>query len=128
MVHLMGLSVRDDEHPDGDIAIEYTGLRPAEKLYEELLIGNNVMGTEHPMIMRALEESMSWADVHATLDQLLAAADNFDCERARELLLQSVSGYVPYNGVEDIVWRAEHGKSVKPHKAVVTELKTRRSR
>ena len=127
MVHLMGLSVRDAENPDGDIAIEYTGLRPAEKLYEELLIGNNVMGTEHPMIMRALEESMSWSSVHEYLDQFLSAADRFDCEQARELLLQSVSGYVPNNGVEDLVWRAERAPSVEPSKAVVTDLSTRRS-
>src|SRR5690606_1980052 len=53
MIHLMGLTVKDERNPDGDIEIVYTGLRPAEKLYEELLIGTNVTGTEHPMIMRA---------------------------------------------------------------------------
>ena len=56
MIHLMGLTVRDDNSPDGDIEVRYTGLRPAEKLYEELLIGSNVMGTEHPGIMRAEED------------------------------------------------------------------------
>ena len=63
MIHLMGLTVRDEQHPDGDIEIAYTGLRPAEKLYEELLIGNNVTGTEHPMILRAIEHSLPWERV-----------------------------------------------------------------
>ncbi len=60
MIHLMGMTVRDEQHPDGDIEIAFTGLRPAEKLYEELLIGNNVTGTQHPMILRAIEHSLPW--------------------------------------------------------------------
>src|SRR5205807_649875 len=58
LVSLMGLTVRDAQNPEGDIAIEYTGLRPAEKLFEELLIGSNVTGTDHPMIMRAMEHRL----------------------------------------------------------------------
>lgn len=125
MVKLMGLTVRDDDNRDGDIAIEYTGLRPAEKLYEELLIGNNVMGTEHPMIMRAMEESLPWNQVEYYLKELLAAAANFDCERARDLLLDSVNGYSPSNGVDDIVWRAAQQEAVQAA-SVVTELSSRR--
>ena len=84
MISLMGLTVRDDENPDGDIEIVYTGLRPAEKLFEELLIGNNVTGTEHPMIMRAMEHSLPWPQVQQMLDELLGRARrSFDCERAR---------------------------------------------
>jgi FlaA1/EpsC-like NDP-sugar epimerase len=60
MIHLSGLTVRDEENPEGDIEIQFTGLRPGEKLYEELLIGSNVTGTEHPMIMRAIEHSLPW--------------------------------------------------------------------
>ena len=60
LIHLSGLSVRSEKCPHGDIAIEYTGLRPGEKLYEELLIGDNVSPTEHPMIMRANEEHLDW--------------------------------------------------------------------
>lgn len=60
MVHLSGLSVRSERSPHGDIAIEFSGLRPGEKLYEELLIGDNVNPTDHPMIMRANEEHLSW--------------------------------------------------------------------
>ena len=61
MISLMGLTVRDAANPEGDIEIEYTGLRTAEKLFEELLIGTNVTGTDHPMIMRAMEHSLPWA-------------------------------------------------------------------
>ena len=70
---------------------------------------------------------MPWSSVHNYLDQLLGAADRFDCELARELLLQSVSGYVPNNGVEDLVWRAERAPAAEPSKAVVTDLSSRRS-
>lgn len=63
MISLMGLTVRDEENPDGDVEIVYTGLRPAEKLFEELLIGTNVTGTEHPMIMRAMEHSLPWYQI-----------------------------------------------------------------
>ncbi|END2132197.1 polysaccharide biosynthesis protein, partial [Shigella sonnei] len=60
MIRLSGLSVRDDKNPDGDIAIEVTGLRPGEKLYEELLIGDSVQGTSHPRIMTANEVMLPW--------------------------------------------------------------------
>jgi len=127
MIHLMGLTVRDDDNPDGDVAITYTGLRPAEKLYEELLIGGNAMGTEHPMIMRALEESLPWAEVRACLDQLLDAIREFDCHSTRELLMANVAGYKPNNGVEDLLWRATHDKTqVAPDDGVVTKLDSRR--
>jgi FlaA1/EpsC-like NDP-sugar epimerase len=122
MIHLMGLSASDENNPDGDIAIEYTGLRPAEKLYEELLIGNNVMGTEHPMIMRALEESLPWDQVRYFLDQMLVAARKFDCARARELLLESVAGYQPTNGVEDTVWRGSRMVGPTEDPTNVTEI------
>ncbi len=108
MIHLMGLTVRDDENPDGDIAIQYTGLRPAEKLYEELLIGSDVTGTDHPMIMRAMEESLPWNSVRTFIEQFIQACAAADCEQVRELLVESVVGYKPGNGVDDLVWRA-HG-------------------
>jgi FlaA1/EpsC-like NDP-sugar epimerase len=127
MIHLMGLSVRDEDQPEGDIAIEYTGLRPAEKLYEELMIGTNVMGTEHPMIMRAMEESLSWPQMQEYLEDLLSAAGQFDCERIRELLLASVSGYLPNNGVEDLVWNAAAQKDASVPACVVTDLNIRRT-
>jgi FlaA1/EpsC-like NDP-sugar epimerase len=84
MINLMGLTVRDETHPDGDIEIKFTGLRPAEKLYEELLIGNNVSGTEHPMIMRAEEHSLPWEEVEDLLNDLLIVMRQYDVHAARE--------------------------------------------
>jgi FlaA1/EpsC-like NDP-sugar epimerase len=69
MIHLMGLSVRHDANPEGDIEIRFTGLRPAEKLIEELLIGHNVMGTDHPRIMRAEEDFLPWDEIKVLINQ-----------------------------------------------------------
>src|SRR5690606_17077812 len=77
MVHLMGLSVKDESNPDGDIEIVYTGLRPAEKLFEELLICKNVTATEHPMIMRATEHHLPWPQLKDVLIEMLGALDTF---------------------------------------------------
>lgn len=126
MIHLMGLSVRDEEHPDGDIEIQYTGLRPAEKLYEELLIGSNVMGTEHSMIMRAEEDYLPWPDVSDLLGRLWAACQERDCEDVRALLLEAVAGYTPPAGLEDLVWqRRQQLSRRKSSPATVTPLQPR---
>lgn len=127
MVSLMGLTVRDDESPDGDVEIVYTGLRPAEKLFEELLIGNNVTGTEHPMIMRAMEHSLPWSQVQQVLDELSVALTRFDCDRARQLLMQTVAEYRPNGDIQDLVWSR---KAALAHAEVknVTALQTRRAR
>jgi FlaA1/EpsC-like NDP-sugar epimerase len=105
MIHLMGLTIRDDDNSDGDIEIRYTGLRPAEKLYEELLVGNNVMGTEHPSILRAEEDFLPWEEMKNLIDQLWGACQRLDCGKARETLLRAVVGYSPTKEVEDLVWR-----------------------
>ncbi|EOU4466305.1 polysaccharide biosynthesis protein, partial [Shigella sonnei] len=85
MIRLSGLSVRDDKNPDGDIAIEVTGLRPGEKLYEELLIGDSVQGTSHPRIMTANEVMLPWQDLSLLLKELDQACHDFDHERIRSL-------------------------------------------
>jgi FlaA1/EpsC-like NDP-sugar epimerase len=126
MIHLMGLTVRDDANPDGDIEVRYTGLRPAEKLYEELLIGNNVMGTEHPSIMRAEEDFLPWEEVKALVDQLWLACQRLDCVKAREVLLRSVVGYSPTKDVEDLVWRHRNGGARASLAGNVTPLEPRR--
>ena len=130
MIHLMGLTVRDQENPEGDIKIEYTGLRPAEKLYEELLIGNNVTGTDHPMIMRAIEESVPWDKLQVHLDDLTEAISSFDCQRTRDILLAGIDGYQPSNGIDDLIWQVQQGTpgSDQPAAAasVVTQLDSRR--
>ncbi len=114
MVNLMGLTVRDAENPEGDIEIEYTGLRTAEKLFEELLIGTNVTGTDHPMILRAIEHRLPWMRMQQILNDLLVTLANFDCHRALALLAESVA---EYNGqgmeIRDYVWIRK--QVVTPH-------------
>jgi FlaA1/EpsC-like NDP-sugar epimerase len=125
MIRLMGLTIRDETHPGGDIAIEYTGLRPAEKLYEELLIGSNVSGTEHPMIMRAVEKMLPWSRVEQCIRELEAAIGQGDCARARDLLREAIPEYAPLNGVEDLVW--EYSRPlVSTGDDKVTELRAHR--
>lgn len=96
MIRLMGLTPKTASDPYGDIEIRYTGLRPGEKLYEELLIGDNPSKTEHPRIMKAYEKSLPWEEVEALLYQLdMACADN-DCIKIRELLIKKAPiGYHP---------------------------------
>lgn len=103
MITLAGLSVRDDLHPEGDIEIRYTGLRPGEKLYEELLIGENVSKTEHPMIMRAEEESIDWARLEPELAQIQSHCERGDALPIRERLQALVSGYQPRGEVVDLL-------------------------
>ncbi len=113
MINLMGLTVRDEANPEGDIAIHYTGLRNGEKLYEELLIGSDVTRTEHPMIMRAMEESLPWPKVRHFLAQFQLAGNAFDCEQTLNLLLESVNGFVPVSeGIDDLVWQARQAEPI----------------
>ncbi|MGV6858709.1 MAG: polysaccharide biosynthesis protein [bacterium] len=104
MVHLSGYQIRDKKTPHGDIAIEFTGLRPGEKLFEELLIGDNVSGTEHAKIMRAEEEGLEWSTLNAVLQEMRAAVEVFDLQALRQLLMRSVKGYQPQGDIEDLVW------------------------
>jgi FlaA1/EpsC-like NDP-sugar epimerase len=104
LVNLMGLTVRDANNPEGDIEIEYTGLRTAEKLFEELLIGSNVTGTDHPMIMRAMEHRLAWPKMQQILNDLLVALASFDCHRALALLTESVAEYQGEPDIRDYVW------------------------
>ncbi len=101
MIHLTGLSVASDCNPNGDIAIEFTGLRPGEKLYEELLIGDNVSPTDHPMIMRAKEEHLPWDAFKLAMAELLKAVERDDYDRVRQLLRDTVSGYAPQGEIVD---------------------------
>ncbi|KEA04883.1 capsular biosynthesis protein [Agrobacterium sp. 13-626] len=105
MVELSGLTVRDEDEPDGDIELEITGLRPGEKLYEELLIGDNPQSTSHPRIMRAKEDFLPWPELSKKLAALQAALDENDVPLARGLLQSLVSGYAPSGDVIDLVFR-----------------------
>jgi len=111
LIHLSGMSVRSEKCPHGDIAIEYTGLRPGEKLYEELLIGDNVSPTEHPMIMRANEEHLDWDVLKNRLAKLLKAVESDDYPLVRQLLREVVSGYVPEGEIVDWIYQQ---RRVKP--------------
>ncbi|MDP9781244.1 FlaA1/EpsC-like NDP-sugar epimerase [Pseudomonas fluorescens] len=105
MIHLSGLSVRSEKNPHGDIAIQFTGLRPGEKLYEELLIGDNVVATQHPMIMSANEDYLPWDILKTKLTELLAAIERDDYTRVRQLLRDTVSGYAPDGEIVDWIYQ-----------------------
>jgi FlaA1/EpsC-like NDP-sugar epimerase len=126
MIRLMGASVRDESNPEGDIEIAFTGLRPAEKLYEELLIGGNVSGTDHPMIMRASEPCLPWQQLREILAALLDISDSFDCHAARELLMRTVAEYRPEGDIQDFVWL--RSRQAERERARVTDLRTHRPR
>lgn len=113
MVHLSGLDIKDDLHAEGDIEIHYTGLRPGEKLYEELLIGDKVSGTEHSRIMRAEEKSLGWDEARALLSELETACDTYNGITVKELLLKAPTDYQ----AADLVWD-------KPQEALRLEVRT----
>jgi FlaA1/EpsC-like NDP-sugar epimerase len=97
MTYLSGLLVRDEAHPYGDIEIKIIGLRPGEKLYEELIIGDNPQQTAHPKIMKAHEEFLSWDELQQNLEKLNVALDTCDTELVRDMLKNLVPGY-EHNG------------------------------
>ena len=103
MIELSGLSVKDEQNPEGDIEIEITGLRPGEKLYEELLIGDNPQPTQHARIMKAHEEFLPWSALQQRLVELMAAVDANDVPHMRALIQQLVPGYQPEGDVVDWV-------------------------
>ena len=111
MVELSGLTVRDEEHPEGDIEIAVTGLRPGEKLYEELLIGDNPKPTVHPRIMKAHEDFMSWTDFEAKLNALEIALSVNDVGVIRLMMQQLVAGYIPSDDIVDWVYLAQEAEA-----------------
>ncbi|MGK5062606.1 polysaccharide biosynthesis protein [Janthinobacterium sp. LB3P112] len=111
MVHLSGLEVKSELTPDGTIEIHHVGLRPGEKLYEELLIGENVEGTEHPLIMRAQESEIPWQQLEPMLNEMTQACNNFDHEQIRALLLRIVREYTPQCGIEDLLWSVQDSQT-----------------
>ena len=110
MIHLSGCSVRDADNPAGDIAIEFTGLRPGEKLYEELLIGENVTPTAHPMIMRANERFMPWSEFCSIIAALGQAVEQNDLAHVRQVLHGVVDGYHPEGDIVDWLFCQRRGK------------------
>lgn len=115
MIHLMGMVAKTPDRPDGEIEIVYTGLRPGEKLYEELLIGDDPQGTAHPRIMMARESAMKWDDVNQALQELRRASQEFDCEAVVQILKNAPTGFAPNGDVSDLVWcRGEQAPSLTP--------------
>jgi len=106
MIHLSGFTAKDENNPGGDVSIEFSGLRPGEKLYEELLIGDNVTGTEHERIMTANEIDLPWHALQGLLDNLDHACHHFQHETIRELLLNAPTGFAPSDGICDLLWLA----------------------
>jgi len=99
MIRLSGLQVLDKDNPDGDIEIKYTGLRPGEKLYEELLVGDDVSKTNHKLIMRANEDMIDWKELKPILNELNITAVNNDLPGIRRLLIQLVPEFKPKDSI-----------------------------
>ena len=95
MIHLSGFEPITLESPEGEIEIKITGLRPGEKLFEELLIGNNVFSTDHPQIMQAREIKYSWEKIEITIQEITYASDRIDLKLIKEILIKFIDGYKP---------------------------------
>lgn len=104
MVRLSGLEVKDEENPGGDIEIKITGLRPGEKLYEELLIGDEVQKTTHPRIMTASEVMLPWSALSDILNRMDTACREMNQTALRQLLLEAPTGFAPKDDICDLVW------------------------
>ena len=118
MIRLSGYEVRSEKNPEGDIAIEFSGLRPGEKLYEELLIGDDVTGTEHERIMTANELYLTWSEYALILDRLDQACHDFNHEAIRDILLKTPTGFAPTDGICDLVYQ-QKAKNTDAAKKVI---------
>lgn len=120
MVHLSGFSVRDAQNPDGDIEISFSGLRPGEKLYEELLIGGDVLSTVHPKIMMANEHLLPLPELEAALGRLRSACERGDHQTILNVLRQCVSGFRPDSEIRDLLFTTPSAATAA---ATATELR-----
>jgi FlaA1/EpsC-like NDP-sugar epimerase len=111
MIELSGLSVKDEVNPEGDVEISIIGLRPGEKLYEELLIGGNPQPTDHPRITRASEDFIQWRELQNGLKRLKFLIQDDDIESAQSLLEKLVSGYQPNNRLVDWLYLERQSSS-----------------
>jgi len=127
MIKLSGLSVRNASNVDGDIEIKFTGLRPGEKLYEELLIGDNVTPTAHPMIMRANEKRFNWDELTAAFSKLQAAIKSEDYPRIRQLFFMLVDGYQGGEKISDWIYQQKISKAESGMGVRAVEVKSERA-
>ena len=123
LIRLSGLEVKSPENPNGDIEIQFTGLRPGEKLFEELLIGDNVQKTQHKRIMTAHERFLSLPDFVQTMEKLDKACHDFDHEKVREILINAPTDFQPTDGIGDLVWNAKQAQDQKTEESNVVPLK-----
>ena len=107
MIRLSGLEVYNEETKEGDIEIQFTGLRDGEKLYEELIIGDKVSKTAHNRILKADEEYLSWEEIEVFLDEFRETFLARDESKAHQLLIRSVSGFEPYSGLNDLIFKSK---------------------
>ncbi|MGF1883274.1 polysaccharide biosynthesis protein [Vibrio splendidus] len=112
LIHLSGLEVKNEHNPHGEIELKFSGLRPGEKLFEELLIGDNVEKTAHERIMTANEEYLSYPEFKKILDKLDIACHKFEHEKIRDILLNTPTGFNPTDGIGDLVWKKHNSENV----------------
>ena len=103
LISLTGKEIQDEDNPDGDIRIKFTGLRPGEKLFEELLIGNNVSSTQHKRILKAQEDSLGTESLNNYLHKLSLAEESGNVDELKEILKAAVIGFTPEKEVMDVL-------------------------
>ena len=133
MIRLAGRSERTNDNPDGDIEIEITGLRPGEKLYEELLIGQNTVGTSHKQILRANEDDLPWDVIESLIQELTASCEDMECDLIRRRMESFVDGYNPAMDIVDRLWlrreQIEGGETLSFHRSrIESEIRERTHR
>ena len=111
MIKLSGMSVKNEENPDGEIEIVFTGLRPGEKLYEELLIDNNASSTKHHKIMKAFEENIEWEELQEYIDALNQATKTEDLKKIREIFVNTVAGFTTKSEIVDFLYLEKKKKN-----------------
>jgi|TARA_B110000438_G_scaffold303389_1_gene364645 FlaA1/EpsC-like NDP-sugar epimerase len=104
LIHLSGMEVKDNQNPNGDIEITFTGLRPGEKLFEELLIGDNVSSTQHKQIFKAKEEFLEWEELSVFMEKIVSAEGQSDHKMLRNILSSTVDGFNPDDDITDLVF------------------------
>ena len=114
MIRLSGLEVKDENNPNGDIEIRTTGLRPGEKLYEELLIGDEVKNTTHPRIMTATEIMVPWEKLESLLAKIDIACQQSDQLTIRNTMLEMPLGFTPKDDICDLVWLQQEQNKKSP--------------
>lgn len=117
MIRLSGYEMDHDTHIGGQIEIEFIGLRPGEKLHEELLLGSSVTGTGHPMIMRAEEECLPFGQIHNHLSDLMHYCDSLDCDGITSVLRKAVSGFAEHEIRHDYLWMKQGKLGTQPRVA-----------